>query len=78
MNQVEQATKRLHKVLDNIKRMSEEDGDYAIMFSEVLDPVLDNMLNDDAFGSEGQCDPRGDQRNSDFAWSMDRVEGVDA
>lgn len=28
-----------------------------------LNDKLDEWLNDDAFGSEGQCDPRGDHRD---------------
>jgi hypothetical protein len=75
MNQVQAAQKRLAKVLDNMRRMAEEDGDYATTFSEALDPVLDSLQSDDAFGSEGQSDPRGDMRNGE--WSMDNVEGVD-
>ncbi len=27
-----------------------------------LNTVLDNLADEDAFGTEGQCDPRGDQR----------------
>lgn len=30
---------------------------------------------EDAFGTEGQCDPRGDFRDGE--WSMKRVQGVD-
>ena len=33
------------------------------------------MLSSDAFGTEGQNDPRGDQREGDF--SMYYVEGLD-
>lgn len=31
-------------------------------FSNVFNEWLDHMLWDDFFGSEGQCDPRGDRR----------------
>ncbi len=27
-----------------------------------LNKVLDDLTDEDAFGTEGQCDPRGDQR----------------
>lgn len=27
-----------------------------------LNEILDGLLGDDAFGTEGQCDPRGDHR----------------
>lgn len=29
---------------------------------DVFDNILDDLLNEDFFGTEGQCDPRGDQR----------------
>jgi hypothetical protein len=28
-----------------------------------LNQLLDDLASDDAFGTEGQCDPRGDQRD---------------
>lgn len=30
---------------------------------DVFDDVLDELLNNDFFGTEGQCDPRGDHRS---------------
>lgn len=30
-----------------------------------IDDVLDDWHSDDAFGTEGQCDPRGDARDLD-------------
>lgn len=32
-------------------------------FCNDLNNFLNTLLNDDAFGTEGQCDPRGDQRD---------------
>ena len=29
----------------------------------VLDDILDELVSNDFFGTEGQCDPRGDQRS---------------
>jgi hypothetical protein len=31
-------------------------------FCDVLNRFLDDLAAQDAFGTEGQCDPRGDQR----------------
>ena len=41
-------------------------------YAEVLDSILDNVASQDAFGTEQQCDPRGDFRN--HQWSMWNVE----
>lgn len=41
-------------------------------YAEVLDSILDNIASQDAFGTEQQCDPRGDFRN--YQWSMWNVE----
>ncbi len=66
---------RVVKVLENMKTMTEQEDHYASMFSDYLDTMLDELLGQDAFGTEGQCDPRGDFREGD--WSMDHVEGID-
>jgi hypothetical protein len=67
--------KRVAKVLDNMKAMALADEDNASMFAECLEFNLNELNGEDAFGSEGQSDPRGDFRNGD--WSMDNVEGID-
>ncbi len=41
-------------------------------YAEVLDSILDKIASQDAFGTEQQCDPRGDFRN--HQWSMWNVE----
>jgi len=66
---------RVVKVLERMIDMAKEDKDYAGMFSVSLQGELEDMMMDDAFGTEGQCDPRGDGRNGEF--SMNYVEGVD-
>jgi hypothetical protein len=33
-------------------------------FCDDLNRFLDELADQDAFGTEGQCDPRGDQRDS--------------
>lgn len=66
---------RVAKVLDNIRALVMEDDDNAAMFAEMLENNLDELNVEDAFGSEGQSDPRGDFRNGE--WSMTKVEGID-
>lgn len=66
---------RVAKVLDNMKAMAMEDDDNAAMFSEGLDFYLNELNGEDAFGTEGQSDPRGDFRDGD--WSMEHVQGID-
>lgn len=66
---------RVTKVLGNMIKLVREDEEYANMFSEGLEPLLDDYLSDDAFGTEGQNDPRGDMRDGEF--SMNDVQGVD-
>jgi len=39
-----------------------------------LQALLDELQGHDVFGTEGQCDPRGDFRNG--RWSMTKVEDV--
>ncbi len=60
-----------------LKRMIEmvESDEYLYIFEEDLDDILDRHRERDAFGTEGQNDPRGDFRNGE--WSMWNVEGVD-
>ena len=53
-------------------RDSEEDAE---MLAEDLESMLDDIHSSDGFGTEGQCDPRGDFRNG--KWSMSNVQGVD-
>lgn len=69
------AAARICLVLDRIKEAVIADIDDAEMYALALDEMLTNMQNEDAFGTEGQCDPRGDQRNGE--WSMGCVEGFD-
>lgn len=69
---------RVIKVLKQMIELAKENGEYAQAFSQPLDRMLDVLHLDDCFGTEGQNDPRGDQRNSnDLEWSMDHVEGID-
>ena len=46
--------------------------DDAEMFAETLEIMLDDIHSNDGFGTEGQCDPRGDFRSG--KWSMKKVQ----
>ena len=67
--------KRVAKVLARMAAMATSDEDDAEMLSETLEAGLNDLASGDGFGTERQCDPRGDGRNGD--WSMTRVEGID-
>jgi hypothetical protein len=43
-----------------ILQLSSED---RAVIAEKFNEVLDELLDEDFFGTEGQCDPRGDHRN---------------
>jgi hypothetical protein len=66
---------RLVLVLERLTAMAKADEDFAEFFSHDIEPVLDDIHNQDGFGTEGQSDPRGDFRNG--AWRIDYVEGLD-
>lgn len=66
---------RVLAVLERISAEVSKDSDAAEMYAEMLETGLSELHSQDAFGSEGQCDPRGDFRNG--AWSMQNVEHVD-
>ncbi len=42
------------------------------LYAEQLEKILDDIASQDGFGTEQQCDPRGDFRNGQ--WSMWNVE----
>lgn len=57
--------KRVALVLRRMADMAERDEEHASALAEELEPMLDAMHGNDFFGTEGQCDPRGDFRNGD-------------
>lgn len=69
------AQQRTILVLNRMLAMAQQNEDDAEMLAEALDEMLDDIASNDGFGTEQQCDPRGDFRNGE--WSMDRVEGLD-
>ena len=67
--------KRVGAVLIRLIEIANTSPDDAEILSEELEDMLNDLLHDDFFGTDGQNDPRGDFRNGQ--WSMTRVEGVD-
>lgn len=67
--------KRVGLVVGNMLDSVRKDPAVADVFSPMLEEMLDELRRNDGFGTEAQCDPRGDFRNG--TWFMDRVEGVD-
>lgn len=78
VQQIRQKQRLLH-VLKNmqaqIEGISEDDGDEISQWSSDFEDFLNELASDDAFGTEGSTDPRGDFRNGE--WSMFNVEGLD-
>lgn len=60
--------KNVATVLRRMADAAEKNLDDAEMFADALEPLLDEIHMDDGFGTEGQCDPRGDFRNG--KWSI--------
>ena len=48
-----------------LRRMADQCTDkvYAQEYAVRVDYLLDSLREEDFFGTEGQCDPRGDQRD---------------
>lgn len=62
-------------VLSNMIALANSSVNDALAFVDDLDEMLDEIRDNDGFGSEAQGDPRGDGR--DGSWSMSCVEGLD-
>jgi len=61
-------SKNFEKVLDKFKNhlielRDTKEKDALKEFCSSLNNFFDELSNEDAFGTEGQLDPRGDQRN---------------
>lgn len=74
MSQFEEIS-RLNVVFNHIIALAQEDDQFRKEIIDQLNIILDDMYEVDAFGTEGQTDPRGDQRNGIF--TMYNVEGYD-
>lgn len=59
-------------VLERLVRLVQEDKNLAEDLSFQMEQMLDELNSLDAFGTEGQLDPRGDFRNGN--WSMKNIE----
>lgn len=70
--------KRNQLVLERLIEMSSGDKDDAKCIAEAVEYMLDTLQGNDFFGTEGQCDPRGDQRDDKVAYTMYHVDGIDA
>lgn len=55
-------------VIDKLKEYIRKDEVVAEEIATWLEPYLDDLAMDDYFGTERQCDPRGDFRCND--WSL--------
>lgn len=75
MTELTLTQQRILKVLDRIAKQVQQDDNDAEMWSLEFESLFDELRSQDAFGTEGQCDPRGDQRSG--TWAMDYVQGID-
>lgn len=66
---------RTKLVLERMIQQVIEDEDYCEMYSDMLETGLWGLQCEDAFGTEGQCDPRGDFRDERF--TINYVQGID-
>lgn len=55
--------RNLAVVLDKLFVYCSKDKESAKQFCKAFDEFLDELVNHDFFGTEAQCDPRGDQRD---------------
>jgi hypothetical protein len=56
--------KNFERVLPEVLRMyAEADRQEKIVWADELNDMLDTMRDGDFFGTDGQCDPRGDNRD---------------
>lgn len=55
--------KNLKAVLAKLADMADTNKDDAIIICGAVNSMLDDLISDDFFGTEGQLDPRGDHRD---------------
>lgn len=72
---LEIVVKRLETIFGRLIAQAKEDEEAAAIIADEIDSMIENLANDDFFGTEGQSDPRGDMR--DGAWDITNVQGVD-
>jgi len=66
---------RVCRVIERMRATALEDENNAEGWAHIMEDMLNEMKNEDAFGSEGENDPRGDFRKGD--WGMGHIEGLD-
>jgi hypothetical protein len=65
MNEVQT---NLLKLFPRLESIIQEDEDFAEILAADIEDLLDSLASDDFFGTERQCDPRGDFRDGE--WSI--------
>lgn len=55
--------KNITQVLANLDQMANSNASDAKILAKHLNEMLDELRAMDFFGTEGQCDPRGDERD---------------
>ena len=75
MPEINLVQQRVVTVLARLIAMAEDNEGDAEVIADTFDDYLDSLAQDDFFGTEQQCDPRGDFRSG--PWFMSQVQGVD-
>ena len=76
MQELNEVQKRVVTVLNRLIEDVKANEDDAQIIADTFDDYLDSLAQDDFFGTEQQCDPRGDFRSG--PWFMSQVQGVDS
>ena len=63
MNRNKVTQKNFNKVMDEIKAMYKRQSWDRPYWVEAVEQMLNDLQGEDFFGTEGQNDPRGDQRD---------------
>ena len=59
----EETVAGIESTWEGIMDEAKHDDGARIQISKLFNEMLDDLLGKDFFGTEGQCDPRGDHRN---------------
>jgi len=55
----------MNKTWNALMAHAKENPEDIIQISQAFNDMLDDLVSEDFFGTEGQLDPRGDQRDQD-------------
>lgn len=62
----------LRRITSTVEELDDrEDRDELECWASDIDCMLDEMLGNDFFGTEGQSDPRGDRRDDEWSVMVD-------